>query len=263
MIGRMGTVSKALSLLGLFNHQRAEIGLSDLTRLSGMNKATVYRMMQELHAQGFVEQTGEGRAYRLGPEVLRLAALREAAVPILSVSRAALDRLCETTGETAHVSLVRGENLHTLSHAYSARHATRVMMEDAEVLSFHGTGSGLAVLAYAPDAFVAAVLSRPLVRHTADTVTDPARIRAILELVRATGIAESVGGFEADVHSHAAPIFGTDCHPVGALAVAAPVSRMNAAQRAVIRAELRRCACDLTQQTGGFCPPGYPRGAAA
>ncbi|MEY8842621.1 helix-turn-helix domain-containing protein, partial [Cribrihabitans sp. XS_ASV171] len=38
----MGTVSKALSLLTHFNHNRLEMGLSDITRASGMNKATVF-----------------------------------------------------------------------------------------------------------------------------------------------------------------------------------------------------------------------------
>lgn len=259
----MGTVSKALSLLTLFSQSRPQIGLSDATRLSGMNKATVYRLMGELVDQGFVEQVGPDRAYRLGPEVLRLAALREAAVPLLEASREILDRLCDATGETAHMSQVTGQRLHTLNYAYSPRHATRVMMEDAEVLSFHATSSGLAVLAFADPAFTEAVLSQPLQRHTAQTVTDPDRIRAALDTVRATGIAESVGGFEQDVHSHAAPVFGADQRPVGALAVAAPVSRMTPDLKAEIRAELRRCAGDLTRRTGGFCPPHFPQETAA
>jgi DNA-binding IclR family transcriptional regulator len=259
----MGTVAKALSLLGLFNHQRPEIGLSDITRLSGLNKATTYRLLGELQARGFVEQVGNERAYRLGPEILRLAALREAAVPVLSVSRPILDRLCAATGETAHMSMLRGQQLNTLSYAYSSRHGTRVTMEDAEVLSFHATGSGLAVLAFAPEAFVDAVLSEPLASFTGETQTDPAGIRAALNAVRASGIAESVGGFEADVHSHAAPVFGPDQTPVGALAVAAPVSRITAALKTEIRRALAQGARDLTHHLGGFYPPHYPCETAA
>ena len=74
----MGTVSKALDLLNLFNRAQPLIGLSDLSRLAGVNKATCYRLMSELQAHGLVEQVGSGREYRLGPAVLRLAALREA-----------------------------------------------------------------------------------------------------------------------------------------------------------------------------------------
>jgi DNA-binding IclR family transcriptional regulator len=254
----MGTVTKALSLLTYFNNSRPEIGLSDLTRLSGMNKATVYRMMREMQDQGFVEQAGGGRAYRLGPEVLRLASLREAAVPLLSVSREVLDALCADTGETAHMSLVRGDALITLAYRYSPAHATRVMMEDAEVLAFHATSSGLAVLAFADPEFTDRILAQPLSAHTDLTLTDPNAVRAVLQIVRASGIAESIGGFEDDVHSHAAPVFGTDRRPVGALAVAAPMARVNDATRPLIRDRVKRRAAALTRRIGGFAPDRFP-----
>ncbi|MDZ4137053.1 MAG: helix-turn-helix domain-containing protein, partial [Paracoccaceae bacterium] len=45
---QMGTVSKALVLLGVFTRQRPLVGLSDFARLSGMNKATCHRMLTEL-----------------------------------------------------------------------------------------------------------------------------------------------------------------------------------------------------------------------
>ncbi|MCE8547411.1 IclR family transcriptional regulator [Ruegeria pomeroyi] len=257
----MGTVSKALSLLALFNHGRLEMGLSELTRLSGMNKATVYRMMTELQAAGFVEQMNGDRAYRLGPEVLRLAALREAAVPLLSVSRDVLRRLCDETGETSHMSIQRNGQLTTLTHAYSSHHGTRVAMEDAEILSLHATGSGLAFLAFSSEEVVEHALSAPLVKHTPQTETDPERLRQALAEAQRSGVAESVGGFEADVHSHAAPIFGADQRPIGALAVAAPVSRMTVELKSRVRTALKAAALDLTQRTGGFCPPGYPGGS--
>ena len=44
----MGTVSKALSLLTNFNQSRTEIGLSEIARLAGVNKATAYRLLSEV-----------------------------------------------------------------------------------------------------------------------------------------------------------------------------------------------------------------------
>jgi DNA-binding IclR family transcriptional regulator len=259
----MGTTTKALSLLTHFNHGRLEIGLSDLTRLSGMNKATVYRLMSELQEVGFVEQVDGARSYRLGPQVLRLAALREASVPILSASRRVLRELSEETGETTHLSLLQGDQLASLSHAYAPQHATKVMMEDAEVLTFHGTASGLAVLGFAEPGFVERVLSAPLVARTAQTETDPGAIRALIAEVQATGMAQSVGGFEAEVHSHAVPIFGPDRAVMGALAVAAPTSRMTDNQRIAIPRALRAAGLALTERIGGACPPEFPTDIAA
>ncbi len=254
----MGTVAKALSLLGHFARATPELGLSELARRSGLNKTTVYRLMGELAAQGLVEQVGSGRAYRLGPAVLRLAALREQAVPMRETVQQVLASLAEATGETAHFSLLEGETLSTLAYAYSAAHGASVLMDDAEVLTFHGTSSGLAVLAYSPPAFVDRMLAGPLTARTPETVTDAGAIRAALPKIRSDGVAVSVGGFEVDVFSHAAPVFDSAARVIGAVAVAAPVTRMTEDLRALVRGEVVAKARHLTRLTGGFLPPGYP-----
>ncbi|SDO22545.1 transcriptional regulator, IclR family [Lutimaribacter pacificus] len=255
----MGTTSKALSLLSYFSRAQPLIGLSDMARLSGLNKATVHRLMGELAQAGFVEQAGSGREYRLGPAVMRLAALREHAVPMRDVAAAVLRDLSDATGETAHFSLMQGQTLSTVAYAYSPLHGTRVTMEDAEVLMLHATGSGLAVLAYSPPGMADRVLAGPLAARTDQTITDAARIRAILDEIRAVGVAESVSGFEEDVHSHAAPVFNAEGVAMGAIAVAAPTARMDAQLAARIRAAVRTQALRLTAMLGGLTPPDYPK----
>ncbi|MCI2397834.1 IclR family transcriptional regulator [Aliiroseovarius subalbicans] len=254
----MGTTSKALSLLSFFSRARASIGLSDMARLSGMNKATAHRLLSELADQGFVEQTGTGREYRLGPAVLRLAALRENTVPMRDMAMQVLTDLSAATGETAHMSVLSGDVLSSIAYTYAHAHGTMVMMEDAEVLTLHATGSGLAVLAFSDPGFVDQALARPLAARTRHTETDPAAIRALLPGIRARGFATSVGGFEEDVHSHAAPVFDAQSRCIGAVAVAAPVSRMTNALRDSIQAELLTRTTHLTRLLGGFLPSTFP-----
>jgi DNA-binding IclR family transcriptional regulator len=255
----MGTVSKALSLLDFFNRAHSTIGLSEMARLSGLNKATVHRLLSELQGQGFVEQAGVGREYRLGPAFLRLAALREAAVPVRDLADQVLADLSGATHETAHVSLLQNGQLTTIAYCYSPHHGTRVTMEDAEILALHATGSGLAVLAFSSAGFVGQVLSQPLVRHTSHTLTDPDKLRACLAPIRKSGIAEGIGGFEDDVHSHAAPLFDAASQVIGAIAVAAPTARMTDPLQTLIRHELLHHALRLTRLLGGFPPPDFPR----
>ncbi len=250
----MGTVSKALELLELFTQQRPEIGLSDLARLSGRNKATVFRLVGELQAHGFLEQAGTTRAYRLGPAVLRLARLREATVPMREAAEAVLHDLAAETGETAHVSLVQGERLATLAYAYSPAHGTAVRMEDAEFIPYHATSTGHAVLAFGPPELAERVLSAPLPAITEATLTDPDAIRTRLAQIRATGMAEVVGGLESDVHSLAVPLFDATGGCIGALAVATPTARMTPALRATIAGALFCNARRLVAGWGGLLP---------
>ena len=52
----MRTVEKALRLLDHFNDQNPEFGLSELAKLSGIDKATVLRMLSDL----VIHQINEG-----------------------------------------------------------------------------------------------------------------------------------------------------------------------------------------------------------
>ena len=250
----MGTVTKALDLLDLFTRQRPLIGLSDLARLAGVNKATCYRLVTELCDFGLLELVGSAREYRLGPTVLRLAALREAQVPTREAAMPVLQALAQKTGETAHLSMVMGGALHTLAYAYSAAHATKVTMEDAQVLPFHATSSGLAVLAFQTEAFRAAILSQPTPKLTGRTETDPAALRARIAEVRSLGLAESRGALQAEVHSMAVPLFDALGHCTGALAVAALAGRMTESQRRLIRFALTQAGIEITNIWGGTLP---------
>ncbi len=254
----MGTASKALSLLNYFTRAAPKIGLSDLARHSGYNKATVHRLLSELAQHGFVEQIGSGREYRLGPAFLRLAALRENAVPMRELATQTLTELSNTTGETAHMSLLNGDVLSSFSYTYSSAHGTMVMMEDAEVLDLHATSSGLAVLAHSSAQFIDNILSAPLIKRTPETETDPDVIRAMLPDIRATGIATSIGGYEQDVHSYAVPVFDANSACIGAVAVATPVARMTDPLGEQIKSELTTRTATLTRLLGGFPPDTFP-----
>jgi DNA-binding IclR family transcriptional regulator len=250
----MGTVTKALELLDLFTRQRPLIGLSDLARMAELNKATCYRLLSELCAFGLVEQVGSAREYRLGPSVLRLAALREAQVPTREAAMPVLQALAQKTGETAHLSMLMGTTLRTLGFAYSTTHMTRVTMEDAETLPFHATSSGLVVLAFQPEAFREAVLAQPIPRLTGRTETSPETLRARLAEVRNVGHAESRGAFQAEVHSMAVPLFDALGRCTGAVAIAALASRMTEDQRRLIRFALTDAGQQITTLWGGTLP---------
>lgn len=250
----MGTVSKALDLLDCFSKAQPLIGLTEFARRAGLNKATCFRLLTELQDHGLVEQTGPAREYRLGPAVLRLANLREAIVPRKEAALPVLRALAQTTQETAHLSVIEGEKLGMLAYVYASTHATRVTMEDAEVLPFHATSSGLATLAFCDAGYRDRILSQTLRRYTPSTGTDADTLRAGLQKVRADGIAESKSTYEAEVHSFAAPLFDASGQCVGALAVAAPSSRMTAALRDLIRIELTQSAAQIVALWGGTLP---------
>lgn len=248
----MSTITRAIELMGHFTAQSPEIGLSEMCRLSGRDKATCYRHLTALESVGLLEQNPANQKYRIGTAVLRWAAQREIAMPRRQILKTVLPQLAEATGETAHCSIVEGDRLCALMHQDSMRHSTRVVMNQT-VLPFHATASGLAVLAFSAEPLVAKTL-RTLDRYTPATVTDLDKIKAALGQIRADGIAVSVQAFDVGVHSLAAPLFDDTGRVAGAVAVAAMATRMTAALDATIRTALIAAAETITESWGGTLP---------
>lgn len=253
----MKTVDKALRLLGHFSVRSPDWGLSDLARAAGTDKATTLRLLAALARAGFVEQHPGTRRYRLGPEVLHLARIREATAPLTSIVEPCLGRLSAETGETAHASMVSGTELVQIGVVMPAR-STRVHLDPAEQMRFHATASGLACLAFADRALVEAVIAAGLPALTPRTCTTRAGLEALLAGARAAGHAVGEQSFEEDVVGIAAPFFDAAGAPAGAVAVAMPAPRATPEARGRTARLVVEAGREITRQTGGTPHPDYP-----
>lgn len=246
----MSTVEKALDILDLFSEDRPTIGLSEAARLLKRDKASVLRYLSALENKGFIEQDAISRAYCLGPAVVRLAVLREQTYPVNLAAHNVLKKLVLETGETAHLSHFAGDSLIQVAVEETSARGTRVFIDMSEPLSFHGTASGIAYLSQLPHARARDLLKPPLLAHTPTTSTDP---EIVLERARAAGqagIAESDGSFETEVYGIAAPVLGASGEACGAVAVATPASRMDAAARARIIPAVMQAARVISRHYG-------------
>jgi len=249
----MRTVEKALRLLDLFDEGRPTIGLSELARLAGQDKATVLRMLSDLATAGLVEQDPVRRDWRLGAGLIRLARRREAAFPAAGVLAPILARLAAATGETAHASLRDGPDLGTVGVTDSPQ-PTRVHLDPGQRLPLHATASGLAYVAFARPDVAADLLTRDLRPRTEHTPTDPAALARALAAARRDGYACADRTMEHDVCGLAVPLFGPDGFAIGALAVASPAARMTPDHRAAILTALAIAGREATRALGGRSP---------
>jgi DNA-binding IclR family transcriptional regulator len=222
----LGTVDKALKLLWLFTATRAEIGLGELARLAGYDKATTRRLLVALAAHGFIEQDRRTRTYRLGGGASRLARIREAQFPLTPTAIPSMRELAQDTGETVHLSEFSAGALVTLHVELSTR-ANRVNVDVGDVLPLHSTASGIAYLAFCGDEAGHVVEASRMTAYTSHTVTDPAELDGLVRAARRRGYAIGDQGFEEGVFGVAAPIPGADGVAIGTLAVASPLQRID------------------------------------
>jgi DNA-binding IclR family transcriptional regulator len=146
--------------------------------------------------------------------VISLAGAAVGRLPVVTQARPELERLSRSTSETANLAIL--DRRHVV-------YVDQVTPTQAVVLASwvgrrspaHASSSGKCLLAFGDPRSVEAVLRGPLEALTPRTITDPDRLRAVLDETRRRGYAQSVGELEEGLVTIAAPVL------IGGRAVAA------------------------------------------
>jgi IclR family transcriptional regulator, acetate operon repressor len=243
-------VDNALRLLTLFR-SKPRVRLSEASEHLGVALSTAHRLMAMLAYHDFVRQD-DSHAYLAGPALVEigLAAVRQ--MDIRLYARPVLEDLAESLGETIHLAVLEGSNVRYLDAVESTR-ALRVTVRTGSVLAANCTASGKALLAELTDAEVSALFASTttLPALTGQSITHQSRLLAELQEVRKRGFAVNIEESEAGVTSVAVPVRGPRHVPVAALAVSAPLSRMNAVLAAKIGPRLGDEAARLASTLPG------------
>lgn len=217
----MTTVDKAMNVLRQFSLERLEIGLNDMARLMGEDKAVIRRILVSLMKSGFVEQNPENQRYFLGSGFLALARLREATVPMVRATQIVSGWLCRRTNETIHVSIAGQTGMSTVAYNLPQR-GNVINLRPADRYPFHSSSSGLAYLSFCTPDTQDRLLDLPRERLTRFTVTDAGELRALCAATRTAGYACTRNTVEVGVASVAMPFFLGGADPSGTIAIAVP-----------------------------------------
>ena len=251
----MQTVDKAFTLLKLFSTTQPEIGLSELARQSGFDKAATRRFLLALEKHQFIEQNLQTKAYRLGAGFLRYSQIREEMFPIQAVVKQSLERLTQLTRETCHGSMIIGDTLSTVGVCLSER-SNRVHISAADELPLNATASGFAYMAFS-GYFPSQNQLENLSVFTNKTLTEPDDLHKKIQDAKRLGYSMVQGHFEEDVTGVAVPIFSSDQTSIGALAVASPSSRMSQEHIELICGALFQETEAVSTHLGGQLPTNY------
>ena len=224
------------AVLAAFADGAGDLGVTDLARKLECSKSVVHRIVVDLVATGFLASDPLTRRYRLGPMARRLATAATAQHDLRTEALPYLRRVRERTGETATLSVLRGDVRVYVEEVESA-HAVRQTVRVGEEAPLHRGASGKAILAFLPeDAW-------PAFTRTPALLTELQRIR---KRGYATSTSERIPG----AASVAAPIFDDRGQVIGSISAAGVAARSNARRNAVQGGILRSEARALSQQLG-------------
>ncbi|MEW5868132.1 MAG: IclR family transcriptional regulator [Chloroflexota bacterium] len=243
-------VERALQIMGCFDDENPERGISDIAQVADLHKATAHRIVTTLVNYGYLERAEDGQKYRLGLElanlgfkVIRRMDLRREAYPHMKQLVREWDETCDLSlydqGKVFYVEVLRGNHALTISAAVGQR------------LPAHCTASGKLFLAYLPPAELDAILKQPLEAYTEKTITASDELRKQLAEIHKQGYAVDFEEFEVGVCAVAAPIFNRRGSVIAAIGSPCPVSRMSSEQIIKIAEAYKEAAQAISRRMGG------------
>src|SRR3712207_1384792 len=106
--GGVIAVDRALSLLDAFTEQDRALGLTELARRAGLDKATTLRLARTLAGGGMLMRNDDG-SWRRGPKLVRLGMLYQATFRVADAVEPVLAGLSRATGESGALYVREGD----------------------------------------------------------------------------------------------------------------------------------------------------------
>ncbi|RRQ27019.1 IclR family transcriptional regulator [Rhodococcus sp. Eu-32] len=217
-------LGKARLILDAFDRENADLSLTELTRRSGVAKASVHRLAGELVEWGLLERAGTKyrlglRLFELGQLVPRQRILRDAALPYM-------EDLLLATQETVHFAVREGLDVLYIEKIVGHRG----LNENSRVagrLPLYCTATGKIIMAFSPRSVFDEVAAQGFTALTARTTMSVSVLAHQLERMRRDKLAVEVEETRLGYMSVAVPVFSGHDVLAGALSVTAPTSRLN------------------------------------
>ncbi len=221
--GYVQAFARGLDVIRSFGRDAARQTLAEVAQRTGLSRASARRVLLTLETLGYVRL--DGRQFELTPRILDLGFAYLSSQPLWQIAEPIVEHLVQAVKESSSMAVLdRGDILYTLR--VPTQKIMSINLAIGSRLPAHCTSMGRVLLAGLDAHAVAEHLRAvPLERRTPRTVTDPAKLRAILDDVRRHGWALVNQELEEGLVSIAAPVIDRQGRWVAALNVSGQVNR--------------------------------------
>jgi DNA-binding IclR family transcriptional regulator len=221
------SLERAAAILDLVvTSHRTGVRLVDLAKGTGMNKATVHRILGTLLSLGWVEQQTHSGLLFPGLTLLRMGIAAADRHNLVTLAAPHLERLARTTGDTVYL-LVRSGNALVCVDEVEGNFPVRVKLWNVgDRAQLASNASSLAVLALLPDPEVERIVDAHLATIAELSGLDRAAMLHLVERTRSNGYAYNAGLSVRGLDAMAVAVRDVHGAPLGAISIAAVAPRL-------------------------------------
>jgi DNA-binding IclR family transcriptional regulator len=245
LVGRVAALLRAVSA-----HEPAGAGTSAVAREAGLARPTAHRLLTALLAEGLVDRAADG-GWLLGAELYLLGTGAASRYDVTSVAQPFVRRLAVATEESAFFSARRGEETVCLLREDGSFPIRSHVLHEGIRFPLGVASAGLAVLAYLPEAELAAYLREARLEPAYGAAHAAGPLGERVAETRAAGYAVNPGLLVEGSWGMGAAVFDAAGRPQWALSLTGIEQRFGAERRRELGRLLLHEAHQLTRALDG------------
>lgn len=243
-------IDRALSVLFSFTPKHPARRVPELTRMLGLNKSTVYRLLQALGAVDLVRRDEETGAYRLGPAVLDLASCFLSTIDLGGAGRGIMQAFALKHGESVNMAVMDGTDAVRVDSVRGTKMPQLVSSRGVRI-PIYCSAAGKALLFDHTDAQIRELLAQSkLEKLTPHTIVDPDAFIARLRRERKQGWTLNDEESEVGIRVIGAPIRDHADLIVASVSVSAPIFRLPERGIPALGRAVQEMAADISAAIG-------------
>jgi len=239
------SLSRGLAILSQFGGQASSMNLTELSRRTGLHKATVHRFVKTLEMEGYLTYDPQSGLYSIGPAwAVALYDLGSTTV-FAEVLSTDLRALAESTRETVTLGVRQGDSVHVV-HVSPTSRGFIPKMPATRLHPLNSTWNVHAqiILAHSSEETRQRILAVPPARFTEHTFVEREAVLARLDRILAEGVAYEREEHDIGTCAVGVPIMSRG-RVIAALALIVPVERFTEKALKTFVGQLRAAAGDI------------------
>lgn len=221
------SLAKGLTVIEIFNRANPALTLTEVAKAVGISRAAARRILHTLVELGYA--SFNGKLFRLTPQVLGLGYAYLSSLTLPDVAQPIMNKVVDEVQESCSASVLDGFDVIYIARAASRHRIMSITLNVGTRLPAYATSMGRVLLAgLAPGELDHYLSTAPMEPCTERTITHPARLREVLDDIRAQGYAIVDQELEMGLISIAVPVVEPCGTVIAALNVSTHPSRFSA-----------------------------------
>ena len=248
------TVMKAIEIINCLAKETGGRGISvsDFSRILGMNKSTVHRILDTLQFYGYIEQDEETNRYRLGWELHKIGQMVPQQNHLYNINQNLLVELSGKTQEVVNLGILKRNETIIISKVEDLHNKLRASTNPGEYEPIHATALGKMMVSELDADQIQELLdtSDALPALSENTITQFSDFLKEVKMTRQRGYSVDNEEFCVGLYCMAMPVRDYTKKIVAAVSVSTPVVRMNDEKKETILNGLQETTDKISKSLG-------------